>query len=287
MNYFSQIMLITLIIAASVFSGSAQTTMNVDTFRNEFNSLSDDLRVIITNDPDCGGCLYMIQQEFEVIEDPNGCGLNDGITYFFNWTKVLGGTTAAAVPPHTVTWSHPRYIHYWDEFQILGDLFLNTLGLVDPSGTGEYTAWHTILCYEPGLEWNVSEPNPPMPTYWLHKLSEQYNADQSLYYTDSLFNIGFNAIACLTSIEDNLLEEKITVNENGSDQVEFQFNGVSKNAQLRIVATDGRTTITYPIRESNESFRLPTSLVSGMYVYSLMEDGQLIGSDKIIITRNK
>ena len=286
MNYFRNIALTFMAIVSSSTAVFSQTIMDVDTFRNEFNSLSDDLRVVITNDPDCGGCLYMVQQEFGVIEDPNGCGLNEGITYIFNWTKVLGGTTAAAVDAHTTTWSHPRYIHYWDETQILGDLFLSTLGLVDPSGTGEYTAWHTILCYEPGVEWNESDPNPPMPTYWLHKLSEQYNADQSLYYTDSLFNVGFNALACLTSLGEQQISDKVTINGNGSNNIVFNFIDVEKNAQLRLMTLDGRTAVTYPINTSNGFIELTDRLGSGMYVYSLIENGKVTGSDKLVIIKN-
>jgi hypothetical protein len=287
MKHFMNISVITVFLVACTITSHAQTIMDVNTFRNEFNALSSDLRVVITNDPDCGSCLYMIQELFDVIEDPNGCGLNDGITYFFNWTKVLGGTTVDAVPPHTVAWSHPRYIHYWDETQILGDLLFTTLGLVDPSVMDEYTAWHTTLCYEPGIVWDVSETSPPTPTFWIHKLNEQYQADQSLFYSDSLFAAGFNALACLTSIDENPLNDRLTISGNGTDKIVLNFVDLEKNAQIKLLSMDGKTAITYPVRTSVGSLELTETLSSGMYIYSLIENGKMTGSDKLIITKNQ
>ena len=272
-----------ILIIVSLIS-TAQTIMNVDTFRDEFNSLSDNLRVIITNDPDCGGCLYMVQQEMAVIEDPASCGLNDGIRYMFNWTKVLGGTTMAAATGHTATWSHPRFIHYWDETQILGDLLLTTLGLVDPSASGEYTAWHTAVCYESGVEWNQSDQYPPTPTFWIHKLNENYNADQSLYYSDSLFQAGLSALACLMTVEDESLNERVIIRGSGSGQVAFDFLNVESNGQLLIRSIDGRTAITYPI-DGKQSIQTPPQLRSGTYLLTLIEGGSVTGTSKFVLVK--
>ena len=268
------------------YSAMAQTVMEIDSFRNEFNSLSGNLRTLIINDPGCSGCMYMVQQEMEVFEDPASCGMNDGISYMFIWTKVLGPTNMAHATDHTVTWSEPRYVHYWDEFQLLGDLYLNTLNLIDPSGTGDYTAWHTILCYEPGVVWDANDENPPMPTYWQHKLSEQYNADQNLYFHQADFLQDYSALACLTSISEDRSDAIINI-ENSiiGNKLSFKYENVEANSVLMIVAADGRTVTSYPITQRNGDLTVAPEFSSVLSFYSLVSSVNVICTGKFVLTK--
>ncbi len=265
---------------------SAQTVMDIDTYRNEFNSLSDKLRVVVTNDPGCGGCMYMVQQLIDIFEDPEGCGDGQDIRYFFNWTKVLSTTELANAVQHTATWPDSRFIHYWDEFQIMGDLYLNSLGLTDPSGTGEYSAWHTVQCFAPGVVWDVNDANPPQPTFWQHKLSANYNADQNLYFAEATFAEGFNQLACATSVSDlSDPNSRVQINQTvGTGAFQFRYTDLHENAALVIVGLDGRMVTTYLLPDHTGTLQLSQDLQVGMYVYSLVENGTFVGSAKFIVS---
>jgi len=270
------------------FATTAQTIMDVDVFRNEFNSLSDKMRVVITSDPGCGGCMYMVQQEMDIFEDPQGCGDNSEIRYFMNWTKVLSVTEMLSATEHTVTWPDPRFIHYWDEFQILGDLYMTTLGLVDPSGTGEYTAWHTVLCYEPGVLWNQNDLHPPVPTFWQHKLSAQYNADQNLYFDETSFAEGFNQLACFTSVVDlSSSGSRVQINKSvGSEGFQFNYRDVVLGSTLMLTSVEGRSVRAYPLNNGTQGLLdVKQRLNPGLYIYSLVENGNIVGSGKFVVTR--
>lgn len=265
---------------------SAQTVMDVDAYRDEFNSLSDKMRVVVTNDPGCGGCMYMVQQLMDVFEDPQGCGGSPDIRFFFNWTKVLSTTELAMATQHTSTWPDSRFIHYWDEFQIMGDLHLTSLGLIDPSGTGEYSAWHTVQCFAPGVVWDVNDATPPQPTFWQHKLSTTYNADQNLYMTEISFAEGFNQLACATSVADlSGPDSKVRINKSyGSGDFEFKYTDLAATSTLTITSIDGRSIIVYPLADNSGTLILSQKLNSGLYLYSLIENGSIVGSAKFVVT---
>ena len=267
------------------FSSMGQTTMDVNAWRTNFNTLSDELRVVITNDPECGGCLYLIQQQMNVVENPASCGLNDGIKYIFNWTKVLGTTTISAANTQTANHPEPNKIHYWDEHQLLSDLLFTTLDLVDPSGTTSgNTAWHTTLCYEPGIVWNETDSFPPMPTFWIHKLTEDFNADQSLFYSDSLFMAGFSPLACLMDVEEDNLSDKLNIRGNGSANIIIDLLDVTQNSLITVTSLDGRLVMTVPC-SGRKSISISDQLTSGEYILTLIQEGSPVGSARILYLR--
>jgi hypothetical protein len=59
----------------------------------------------------------------------------------------------------------PRVVHYWDAESNLGTLY----GEMLPLPFGKTLAWDIYFVYAPGVEWGEQ---PPMPTEWMHQLSE-------------------------------------------------------------------------------------------------------------------
>jgi hypothetical protein len=282
-NYLKKILLVLGLF--SMANANAQKIMDVDTFRTEFNNYSNDMRVVMISDPSCGGCMFMINQEVSVFEDSLGCGLRPDIKYFFIWTKVLGGSTLGHATTNQTTYNDSRYIHYWDEFQYLGDRYLNTLSLVDPSGSsGFYTAWHTVMCYAPGVSWSTSNVNPPYPNFWMHKLSTAYNADQNLYYTDSLFSIGFNNIACALSVDELNHDDKLSIYPNPSkSDITISYSALHDSGHFIISDILGNTIqkIKVPIGEGK--IKISDKLIPGVYFCTFMEGNKKHETKKFMI----
>jgi len=256
------------IIFASVSQLFAQTYTTETGWKNDFNSYPNSLRVVMTNDPSCPGCLEMVSNQVAIYENNKSCGDNPHIHYFFNWTKVFTTTTYADAVGRVGLFPDPtglgRYHHYYDSTQIISDKIQDMLGLVDPSGPGGvYTGWHTLLFYAPGITWGATT-NPPAPTFWMHKLDTIYNADPLLYYDSATVALNFNTIACaLTSVDETSFTPKFSVFPTPSD-------GTDLKIQINVNTTT--------------TFDISSKLKAGTYVVSFIEDSRTITSKKIIIT---
>ena len=262
-----------------------QTNMDVNAFRTTFNNDANKMRVITINDPSCGGCVYMFQQEIGIFEDPSNCGMNSNIQYYFVWTKVLTGSTQSHAATHNSNYTDPRYTHYWDEFQLLGDRYMNTLNLTNPGGNTGYTAWHTAMCYAPGVTWNVNDTNPPAPTFYQHKLSTAYNADQNLYFDEVTFATGFNNIACALSVNELNIDQQLSIYPNPGREVGIYYNHLGSDASIVISDITGKEVQRTVLNNTNGVVTMNDGLHAGIYFCTLIEDGQVKGAKKFIISK--
>jgi hypothetical protein len=265
---------------------SAQEIMDVDAFRESFNGYEDEMRVVVISDPSCGGCMYMVaEQLMPIFNDPKGCGLSEEIKYFFIWTNVLGADFSHA-ETHATTYDDERFLHYWDEFQLLGDLYMNTLEFVDPSGEEEaYTAWHTVMCYEPGETWESEDADPPMPNFWQHKLGDSYEAPMDLYFLEETFEIGFNEMACALSIDQLILNDHVAIYPNPANSyINIEFSEQMEGTSL--VIYDSKGAVIENTYLSSGTRRLAIDrLEEGMYFCRFIGSDQVFGTKKITILR--
>jgi hypothetical protein len=79
------------------------------------------------------------------------------------WVHMLPDDTAAAAALQANSWREDRARHWWDESKRLSRLYRQVLGLQGP-------AWDLYLLYGPGARWVDDEP--PVPTFWMHQLSD-------------------------------------------------------------------------------------------------------------------
>jgi hypothetical protein len=264
----------------------AQEIMDIDAFRDHFNSFENDMKVVVINDPSCGGCMYMVQEEeMPIFNDPKGCGLGSFVKYFFIWTDVLGADISHATL-QAETYTDSRFFHYWDDDQLLGDLYMNTLDLIDPSGeVGAYTAWHTVMCYDAGYTWDESEENPPYPDFWQHKLADTYGADQSLYFNEETFAAGFNEMACALSIDDFPSELILNIYPNPSTgNFTIDFEAPKHNYRLVLHDILGNVISGHNLLSGTERISL-TNLNSGLYICRVFENEKLMLTEKISVIR--
>jgi len=270
----------------AIGSAEAQTAMNINDYRNTFNSHSTKMRVVTISDPSCGGCFYMVNDQLmPIFNDPTGCGLSSNIRYFFAWTDVLGATAADATSRANL-FTDSRFLHYWDDDQLLGDLYLNTLSLVDPSGAvGAYTAWHTVMCYSPGTVWNVSDPNPPMPDFWMHKLGTTYNAPQNIYYTDADFTTGFSAIACAVSVNEYEIANDLSIYPNPStSNVTINYDGKVELESITIYDALGATVRKVSIDAGTKNIKIE-GLNNGLFYCKMKTVGNVMITKKFTVLK--
>ncbi|MBC8266456.1 MAG: T9SS type A sorting domain-containing protein [Flavobacteriales bacterium] len=284
------ILILGVLIASAIAQISAQTITTESGWKNDFNSYPNSLRVVMTNDPSCPGCLEMVSNQIAIYENVHGCGLNSSIQYFFNWTKVFTTTTYSDAQIREGQFQDPtlqgRYHHYYDSTQVISDKIQDMLGLVDPSGAGGvYTGWHTLLFYEPGITWG-NTINPPFPTFWMHKLDTIYNADPLLYYDSATVALNFNIIACAaTSVDETSAFDKFSIFPIPSDgkNLKISINVNGRNNRLVIVDIMDRIIFDEKINSAT-TFDLPAKLNSGTYIVSFIEGNHTITSRKIVIT---
>lgn len=292
----NKFLLVIILLITFIGQSFSQAFLEENDWKSQFNSYPNSLRIIMTNDPSCPGCLEMVTHQLEIYEDPNGCGLIPSIHYFFDWTKVFTTTKYSDAVGRAALFPDPtgqgRYHHYYDSTQVLSDKIQNLMGLIDPSippgasnSTGVYTGWHTILMYEPGITWG-NTVYPPLPTYWMHKLDTIYNADPALYFDSTNLAINFSALACqISSIGDDNMKSKIVIYPNPSEgnQINLQINASGKENKLVIKDITGKLILEEQII-SSASIDLSSKLGAGTYIISLFEDNHTITSRKIIVT---
>jgi len=90
---------------------------------------------------------------------------------FIAWLPMLATDDSPAASRQRVRLQDRRVSEAWDGEREAGTLFARRLGL-------QGKAWDVYLVYGRGVRWEGSEP--PMPTFWMHQLREEFGADQKL-----------------------------------------------------------------------------------------------------------
>ena len=95
----------------------------------------------------------------------------DNLKGFIAWIPMLAGDGIEPARQQAADLHDSRVTHSWDGERELGNLYSKTLGL-------SVAAWDVYMLYKPGIGWEEDEP--PKPTFWMHQLSSNHGADQSI-----------------------------------------------------------------------------------------------------------
>jgi hypothetical protein len=134
--------------------------------REEFNRMSDRVRVIALLSPTCGYCQHgqrVVQSVFSRFPS------DQRLRGFVVWLPMLPTDDEDAARSQAGAFTDARLVQQWDGSRASGILLSRTLNL-------KGTAWDVYLLYAPGVKWTGD--NPPAPTFWMHQLRAESGADQ-------------------------------------------------------------------------------------------------------------
>ena len=128
-------------------------------FKEDFNAMSDKLRLVFISGPSCGICLRGMDDLNRSIvaskqDDPR-------IHTMVLYVPALGANEEHARAAVSLL-PGPRVSHYWDGSGNSGLEFQKTLGI-------PMYAWDVWMIYEPGARWEEASI-PPHPAFWHHQL---------------------------------------------------------------------------------------------------------------------
>ena len=128
-------------------------------FKEDFNAMSDKLRLVFISGPSCGICLRGMDDLNRSIvaskqDDPR-------IHTMVLYVPALGANEEHARAAVSLL-PGPRVSHYWDGSGNSGLEFQKTLGI-------PMYAWDVWMIYEPGAQWEEASVPPP-PAFWQHQL---------------------------------------------------------------------------------------------------------------------
>ena len=128
-------------------------------FKEDFNAMSDKLRLVFISGPSCGICLRGMDDLNRSIvaskqDDPR-------IHTMVLYVPALGANEEHARAAVSLL-PGPRVSHYWDGSGNSGLEFQKTLGI-------PMYAWDIWMIYEPGAQWEEASV-PPHPAFWHHQL---------------------------------------------------------------------------------------------------------------------
>lgn len=128
-------------------------------FKEDFNAMSDKLRLVFISGPSCGICLRGMDDLNRSIvaskqDDPR-------IHTMVLYVPALGANEEHARAAVSLL-PGPRVSHYWDGSGNSGLEFQKTLGI-------PMYAWDIWMIYEPGARWEEASV-PPHPAFWHHQL---------------------------------------------------------------------------------------------------------------------
>lgn len=96
---------------------------------------------------------------------------SDRLKGFVVFLPMLDGDDRAAAVAQAGALNDARVAQLWDPDRVMGELSAKTLVL-------RSTAWDVYLVYPAGVRWDSEMP--PNPEFWMHQLSSESGADQSL-----------------------------------------------------------------------------------------------------------
>lgn len=128
-------------------------------FKEDFNAMSDKLRLVFISGPSCGICLRGMDDlnESIVASIQNDPRVHTLVLY----VPALGANEEHARAAVSLL-PGPRVSHYWDGSGNSGLEFQKTLGI-------PMYAWDIWMIYEPGAQWEEASV-PPHPAFWHHQL---------------------------------------------------------------------------------------------------------------------
>ena len=128
-------------------------------FKDDFNAMSDKLRLVFISGPSCGICLRgmddLNQSIVSAIQD------DPRIHTLVLYVPALGANEEHAKAAMSLL-PGSRVSHYWDGSGMSGIEFQETLGI-------PMYAWDVWMIYEPGAQWDETS-GPPQPAFWQHQL---------------------------------------------------------------------------------------------------------------------
>jgi hypothetical protein len=105
---------------------------------------------------------------------------------------MLPGDSEASARTSARRFNDHRVRHYYDPDKRSGKAVARSLGYADR------VAWDIYLFYAPGSEWSE---NPPIPTYWMHQLRENWPDHEHFYIGEDLVNELYMAMKRLLEVE--------------------------------------------------------------------------------------
>lgn len=128
-------------------------------FKEDFNAMSDKLRLVFISGPSCGICLRGMDDLNRSIVAPKQD--DPRIHTMVLYVPALGANEEHARAAMSLL-PGPRVSHYWDGSGNSGLEFQKTLGI-------PMYAWDIWMIYEPGAQWEEASV-PPHPAFWHHQL---------------------------------------------------------------------------------------------------------------------
>lgn len=145
--------------APAVQSSYASLDEELTQFKEDFNAMSDKLRLVFISGPSCGICLRGMDDlnESIVASIQNDPRVHTMVLY----VPALGANEEHARAAVSLL-PGLRVSHYWDGSGNSGLEFQKTLGI-------PMYAWDVWMIYEPGAQWEEASV-PPHPAFWQHQL---------------------------------------------------------------------------------------------------------------------
>lgn len=145
--------------APAVQSSYASLDEELTQFKEDFNAMSDKLRLVFISGPSCGICLRGMDDlnRSIVASVQNDPRVHTMVLY----VPALGANEEHARAAVSLL-PGPRVSHYWDGSGNSGLEFQKTLDI-------PMYAWDIWMIYEPGARWEEASV-PPHPAFWQHQL---------------------------------------------------------------------------------------------------------------------
>lgn len=145
--------------APAVQSSYASLDEELTQFKEDFNAMSDKLRLVFISGPSCGICLRGMDDlnRSIVASVQNDPRVHTMVLY----VPALGANEEHARAAVSLL-PGPRVSHYWDGSGNSGLEFQKTLDI-------PMYAWDIWMIYEPGAQWDEASI-PPHPAFWQHQL---------------------------------------------------------------------------------------------------------------------
>jgi mercuric ion transport protein len=151
----------------AVATTNALAGLPVNKLKEEFNRLSEKVRVVALLSPTCGAC----QQGRGIVGELFEKQTSEKLAGFAVWLPMKPKDSPQTAWLESEKLKDERVsVRGWDNERQIGNLFAKPLKL-------STTAWDVYLVYASGIKWEGKQP--PKPSYWMHQLRGQ-RADRML-----------------------------------------------------------------------------------------------------------
>lgn len=148
-------------------SGQPMKALTTSSLREQFNASANSTRLVTILSPMCPACKGgqgAVARIFGQVQSEHLKG-------FVIWLPMKPGDNAESAGRQAEVFVDSRVQQGWDADGAIGDAFARTFNL-------KGRAWDVYAVYSPGIEWRGE--TPAKPTFWMHQLTADAGADQSL-----------------------------------------------------------------------------------------------------------